>query len=166
MVRGEQRIVEKLTWVLWKERELLECLLYRLETEELVMSGGRTRWLPNAARDVDEAVRRIRETELLRAVAADEAAAAVGLDPNPSLGALVDVADEPWRSILAEHREAFSALSDEIVRAAATNRSLIAAGLRAAHETLLGVGAGVTTYTADGAVAVGATRTTGLDRSL
>lgn len=158
--------MEKLTWVLWRERELLEGLLYRLETEELVMSSGRTRWLPVASRDVEEAARQIRETELLRAVAADEAAADVGLGPNPSLSALVAAADEPWSAILADHREAFSALSEEIIRAAATNRSLISAGLRAAHETLLDLDTGPTTYSADGAVTVGATRTAGLDRSL
>ncbi len=67
--------MEKLTWVLWRERELLEGLLYRLETEALVMSSGRTRWLPAAARDVEDAARQVREIELLRAVAADEAAA-------------------------------------------------------------------------------------------
>ena len=158
--------MEKLTWILWRERELLEALLYRLEAEELVMASGRTRWLPNASRDIEEAVRQIREVELLRAVAADEAADAVGLAPNPSLSALVAAADEPWASILAEHREAFAALSEEITRAAATNRSLIAAGLRAAHETLLDLGGGATTYTAAGSVAVGGHRTTGLDRSL
>jgi hypothetical protein len=162
----EQRIVEKLTWVLWRERELLEGLLHRLEMEELVMSSGRTRWLPAASRDVEEAARQIREIELLRAVAADEAAAAVGLDPNPSLSALVAAADEPWRAILAEHREAFTVLSEEIIRAGATTRSLISAGLRAAHETLLDLGTPATTYSAAGAVTVGATRTAGLDRSL
>ncbi len=158
--------MEKLTWVLWKERELLEGLLFRLETEALVMSSGRTRWLPAAARDVEDAVRQVRETELLRAVAADEAAAAVGLEPNPSLRALVAAADEPWASILAEHREAFSLLSDEIVRAAGVNRSLISAGLRAAHETLLDLDTSATTYTAAGSVAVGVGAPTFVDRSL
>lgn len=158
--------MEKLTWVLWRERELLEGLLFRLEMEQLVMSSGRTRWLPAASRDVEEAAGRIRETELLRAVAADEAAAALGLDPNPSLSVLVDAADAPWSGILAEHRKAFTTLSDEIISAAAANRSLISAGLRAAHETLLGAGGGATTYSADGAVGTGSARSAGLDRSL
>ena len=158
--------VEKLTWVLWRERELLEGLLYRLEAEELVMAGGRTRWIAAAARDVEDAARQIREVEVLRAVAADEAAASVGLDPNPSLSALATAADEPWSTILFEHRDALMVLSDEIIKAAATNRGLISAGLRAAHETLLGLGNGAKTYTADGAVEVGQTRSAVLDRSL
>ncbi len=60
------------------------------------MASGRTRWIAASARDVEDAVRQIREVEVLRAIAADEAAAAVGLDPNPSLNALVAAADEPW----------------------------------------------------------------------
>ena len=157
--------MEKLTWVLWRERELLEGLLHRLEMEELVMTSGRTRWLPAASRDIEDAARQVREIELLRAVAADEAAAAVGLAPNPSLNDLIAVADEPWCAILVEHREAFTTLSEEIIRSAAANRSLISAGLRAAHETLLDLGTGATTYSADGAVSTG-TRSALLDRSL
>ena len=145
--------MEKLTWVLWQEREFLETLLYRLEVEEMVMSSGRTRWLANAARDVEDVTASLRQVEVMRAVAADEAAVAVGLDPDPSLSDLASAAEEPWRSILVDHRDAFVALTGEIGRVAATNRSLIAAGLRATHETLLGVSdPGATTYTAAGSV--------------
>lgn len=158
--------MEKLSLVLWRERELLETLQYRLEVEQLVMSNGQTRWLANAAREVEEAVDQLREMELLRAVAADEAAAAAGLAPNPSLADLVEAAEEPWRSILAEHREAFAATSDEIERIAATNRVLIANGLRAAHETLLGTDVGGQIYTAAGAAMRDGTRVGVVDRSL
>jgi FlgN protein len=158
--------VEKLSLVLWRERELLETLQYRLEVEQLVMAGGRTRWLANAAREVEEAVAALREMELLRAVAADEAAAAAGLAPNPSLASLVEAAEEPWRSILADHREAFAATSEEIERVAATNRALIANGLRAAHETLLGTAGTGRIYTAAGAATSDGTRVGVIDRSL
>lgn len=158
--------MEKLSLVLWRERELFGTLQYRLEVEQLVMAAGQTRWLANAARDVEVAVEQLREMELLRAVAADEAAAGAGLEPNPSLAALVAAADEPWRSILADHREAFAAISDEVERIAATNRVLIAHGLRAAHETLLGTAAGGQIYTAAGAAVSDGARTAVVDRSL
>ena len=158
--------MEKLSLVLWRERELLETLQYRLEVEQLVMSNGQTRWLAQAAREVEEAVDQLREMELLRAVAADEAAAAVGLPANPSLADLIEAAEEPWRSILAEHREAFAATSEEIERIAATNRVLIAHGLRAAHETLLGADVGGRIYTAAGAAMSDGTRVGVVDRSL
>ena len=159
-------VVEKLTWVLWRERELLEALLFRLELEELVMATGRTRWLSNAARDVDHAAAALREFEVLRAVAADEAAASVGLEPNPSLTELVAVCEEPWRSILGDHRDAFLALTDEISRVAQTNRALIVAGLRATQDTLLGIDHGAATYTAAGSVSQGGMRSAVVDRSL
>jgi hypothetical protein len=164
--RKETMGVEKLSLVLWRERELLEALQYRLEVEQLVMAAGQTRWLANAARDVEAAVEELREMELLRAVAADEAAAAAGLEPNPSLTSLIEAAEQPWRAILADHREAFARMSEEIERVAATNRVLIAHGLRAAHETLLGVAGGGQIYTAAGATVSDDARTVVVDRSL
>jgi len=158
--------VEKLTWVLWRERELLEALLYRLEIEELVMSTGRSRWLPNATRDVDEVVDELREVEILRAVAADEAAEAAGLSPNCSLGELIAAANEPWSSILVEHRDSFLSLTDEIARIAQSNRALIVTGLRATQDTLMGIDRTTSTYTAAGAVDRGDSRSVVVDWSL
>ena len=37
---------------------------------------------------------------------ADEVAERLGLTPNPSLNALAESADDPWRSILVDHRDA------------------------------------------------------------
>jgi hypothetical protein len=158
--------VEKLTWVLWRERELLEALLYRLEVEEVVMATGRTRWLAHAANDVDAAAAALRDVEVLRAVASDEAAEAAGLAPNPSLNELIAASAEPWTSILTEHRDNFLALTEEIARVAQTNRALIVAGLRATQDTLMGLDQGTATYTSAGSVARGETRSAVLDRSL
>lgn len=157
--------MEKLSLILWRERGLLETLHYRLEVEQLVMSSGQTRWLLQAANDVELMLEEIRGTEILRAVAADEAAAAVGLAANPSLSSLIERADEPWRSILADHRDAFAAASAEITRLAEANRTLISAGLRAAHETLLSLGGDAQIYSPEGA-AVGTARASRFDRIL
>lgn len=158
--------MQKLTWVLWRERELLEALLYRLEVEELIMASGRTRWLADASRDVEAAAAALREVEVLRAVATDEAAEDAGLAPDPSLGALIAVAQEPWAGLLVEHRDSFLRLTDEIARVAQTNRALIVAGLRATQDTLFGLDRSGATYTAGGAVAAGHSRSAVLDRSL
>ena len=53
--------------ILWKERELLELLLFKLEEEQLVLASGRTRWLAHATREVEFVMEQIRTTELLRA---------------------------------------------------------------------------------------------------
>jgi hypothetical protein len=143
--------MEKLSQILSRERELLDTLLFRLEVEQMVLATGRTRWLMRAARDVENVLSVIRETEILRAVAADEAASALGLHHNPSLRALCEAVGEPWRTILTEHHEAFVSVTHEIGALADANRDLITAGYRSARETLLSLDSGVDGYGADGA---------------
>jgi phage antirepressor YoqD-like protein len=75
--------MDKLSQILMRERELLETLLFRLETEQLVLASGRTRWLMSTAREVDSTLTAIRETEILRSVASDQVAASMGLQYNP-----------------------------------------------------------------------------------
>jgi len=142
--------MEKLSLILWRERELLESLLFKLETERLVLAAGRERWLMRAAREVEAVLVSVREIELLRAVAADEAAGTLGLPPNPSLKALAEAADEPWRTMLTEHREAFLRITQEVTALAEVNRDLMTAGYRAAQETLLSLGEPTTGYSPTG----------------
>lgn len=150
--------MEKLSQILWRERELLETLLFKLEQEQLVLASGRNRWLMRATREVEQVLETLRQTEILRSVAADEVAAGLGLDHNPSLRALAEASDEPWRTILLEHHEAFQTATREITALAETNRELITAGYRSARETLLTFGDGAQSYNATGdAVTVGGT---------
>nr|WP_308116796.1 flagellar export chaperone FlgN [Nocardioides sp. TRM66260-LWL] len=158
--------MEKLSQVLWRERDLLELLLYRLEVEQLVMASGRTTWLMRAAREVEQTLETLRETEVLRAVAADEAASLVGLPPNPSLSALAEACEEPWHTILLDHREAFHAVTGRISAMADANRELISAGYRSARETLLALSDDKQGYAHDGSVVGGPAGPRLVDRSL
>ncbi|HET6151319.1 MAG TPA: flagellar protein FlgN [Marmoricola sp.] len=146
--------MDKLSQILWRERELLDTLLFKLEEEQLVLASGRTRWLMRAAREVESVVTTIRETEILRSVASDEVAASLGLEHNPSLRALAAAVDEPWRSILTDHHEAFVVITKEIGALADSNRDLITAGYRSARETLLSMTETTASYNAEGAVVV------------
>lgn len=159
-------VMEKLSLVLWRERELLESLHFKLEVEQLVLASGRSRWLMHAARDVDAVLATIRETEVLRAVAADEAASAIGMSSNPSLSALAEAADEPWSSIFTEHRAAFVSSTADITALADSNRDLISAGYRSARETLLSLGETTDGYAADGTATAEPVRHRLVDRSL
>jgi hypothetical protein len=143
--------MEKLSQILWRERELLDTLLFKLEEEQMVLASGRTRWLARAAGEVEQVLATVRETEILRSVAADEAAAAVGLAPNPSLRALAEAVDEPWQTLLLDHHEAFTTTTHEIVALAGANRDLITSGYRSARETLMTLGEATQGYGADGA---------------
>jgi hypothetical protein len=158
--------VEKLSLILWRERELLELLAYRLELEKLVLSSGNSKWLGRANREVEDVLVTLRETEVLRAMATDEAAAEVGLDPNPGLSTLAEAADEPWRTILFDHREAFLVITRQIADLSDETKGLITTGYRSAQETLLAIRGTAEGYTPEGA-AVPATPSRHLiDRSL
>lgn len=148
--------MQRLSQVLWRERELMESLQYALEVEQLILASGRTGWLLRAAKDVESVLDDLRRTEVLRAVAADQAATAVGLGPNPSLKELAEQVGEPWGEILGDHREAFLAMTRSITELADTNRDLITSGYRSARETLLAMGEATEGYTADGTAVVSA----------
>jgi hypothetical protein len=49
-----------LSSILWREREMLELLLFKLEEEQLVLASGRGRWLVHATREVEMVLDHIR----------------------------------------------------------------------------------------------------------
>lgn len=122
--------------ILWRERQLLELLVFKLEEEQLVLASGRSRWLTHATREVEMVLDQIKEAELVRAVAVARAGIELGLGPNPSLRALAGAVDAPWQSIFDQHRRAFLSVSQEIQALAELNRELLARGQRATHEAL------------------------------
>lgn len=159
--------MENLSLVLWRERELLETLLFKLEEEQLVLASGRTHWLAPAAREIESVLESIRETELMRAVVADAAAASIGLEPSPSLRALADALDEPWKTIFVDHRDAFLSYTRQIMEMASSNRDLLTAGYQAARDTLQSLGhADAAGYSPNGSLVADAPRPRLVDRSI
>ncbi|SDQ20419.1 flagellar protein FlgN [Quadrisphaera sp. DSM 44207] len=142
--------VAEVSNVLWREREQLELLLFKLDEEQMVLASGRTRWLAHATREVEVVLAQLRESELLRAVEVDACAGALGLPPGPSLQALAEASPEPWRELLLSHRDALVELTHEISAVADANRDVLAVAQRATHETLLSLGGGVQTYAPGG----------------
>lgn len=134
--------------ILWRERHLLELLLFKLDEEQLVLAAGRTRWLPRATREVEMVLEEIRQTELERAVEVSRLALEMGLPAGASLRQLAEGAPEPWQGILVEHRQAFLGLTEEVTALVQTNRELLNRGQRAVREVLASIG--------DGKVEVGA----------
>jgi hypothetical protein len=156
---------EELSAILWRERDLLETLLFKLEVEQLILTSGRTHWLAVAAREVAFVLEEIRDAELLRSVAVDALAAELGLQPNASLNEIAQASEEPWRDIWLDHREAFIAVTVQITEMSQSNRVLLTAGYQAAQATLLSMTEKASTYEADGSV--GSSPRVGLvDRSL
>ncbi len=131
--------------ILWRERQLLQLLLFKLETEQLILSSARTRFLSDATREVEMVINELKETELLRAVAVDALAAELGLGPSPSLKQLAISAPAPWGNIFEEHRKAFLSDTQEIFVMAQTNRDLLTNGQKAARDALEWLSSGGTT---------------------
>ncbi|KAE8764073.1 flagellar protein FlgN [Georgenia thermotolerans] len=145
--------LKALSDILWRERELLEQLLFKLEVEQLFLITGRTTRLPLASREVEEVLETIRAAELGRTVEVDEAALALGLPTGVSLLDLAQAAPAPWDAILLEHRKNFVRLTAEINELAQSNRDLLATSHRATQETLMNLRESVHTYDPSGAAA-------------
>ena len=101
---------------LWRERELLELLLFKLEQVRLVRRSGRTRWLARATREVHIVQQEIQRAELLRAAAVATTARELGLGAAPSLSQLAESAEDPWPDLLRGHHAALLDLTAELAR--------------------------------------------------
>ena len=125
-----------LSRVLWRERELLDLLLFKLHEQHLLLVAGDVEWLPRASAEVEAVLERIGAAELERAMAFDATALSLGMAPAPSLSSLAAAAPEPWDFILEEHHSAFLVLAERIQTSADANRELTMAASRATEAVL------------------------------
>jgi FlgN protein len=126
--------------ILWRERQLLELLVFKLEEEQLVLAAGRSRWLVYATREVENVLGEIKRIELERAVAVADAGRELGLSGSPTLRELGGLTDAPWDGIFAEHRRALLTLAQEIDSITKSNRDLLQRGHQAAREAIAAMG--------------------------
>jgi hypothetical protein len=140
--------------ILWRERQLLELLVFKLEEEQLVLAAGRTRWLSHATREVETVLAEIKKVELDRAVEVEGVANELGLSSAPSLRELGELTEAPWNKIFEEHRRALLETAQEIDTVARANRDLLSRGHQAARDALATIGhVESDTYTPSGAAA-------------
>lgn len=157
--------------VLWRQRELLERLVYRLECEQLLLAAGKTRFLGIATGEVEQLIDELSVVELQRAGVADRLCAEVGLEPGAVLEDIAAAVQPPWTEVFVEHRQALLTLTSELAALAETNKNLMAAGVKAVESALanLGLRQGTTSLGYDaqgrGEVIAGHARTM-VDRSL
>ena len=122
--------------ILWRERQLLEMLVFKLEEEQLLLAAGRPRWLPHATREVEAVLAEIKRLELDRAVRVNGLATEFDLPEAPTLRDLVEGVPSPWDSIFDDHRVALIDAAHEVETIARGNRDLLARGQQAARATL------------------------------
>ena len=125
-----------LSAVLWRERDILENLLFRLDVQQMLLMSGRDSWLVRASNEIEEALEKVRSIELERAVRFDQSAKELGIDSSPSLVQLADAADEPWKGLLRDHYDAFVDLSARIQSVTALNRELAVSAQQAADAVM------------------------------
>jgi flagellar biosynthesis/type III secretory pathway chaperone len=133
--------VNDLSSLLWRERELLEMLVFKLEEEQLLLTAGRSKWLHHATREVEQVLSHLRTTGIERTVEASLVAMQWGLADDATLRQLAEGApDEAWRDVLLSHLTALTALTSQIADVRDTNLSYLRAATRATQETLATVG--------------------------
>ncbi len=117
---------------LWKERALVELLLFKLEELELLLAGGRSRWIPQAAKEIEQVLERMSTAGLGRALDVSEVADEWGCSPDAALRELVAAAPPGvWTEIFGSHLQSLSTLADEVTAAAESCQRLLRAAIQA-----------------------------------
>jgi transposase len=142
---------QELSTLLWRERETLELLLFKLEEEQLLLTAGRNRWLPHATREVEQVLARLRESGLERAVAVSALAEEYGIAEEATLKQIVEAAPTPaWTDVFASHLAALEGLAAEIAEVRDANVAYLRAAARSTSDALAGIDLDAGTYDASG----------------
>lgn len=88
-----------LSALLWRQRDLLDLLLGRLD---------------DGINDTDGLFRSLSSLELHRAILAREVGVELGVDGEPTLADLVRLAPADWIEVLADHRQALRTMADKV----------------------------------------------------
>lgn len=121
--------LDELSRLLYKQRELIGLLGYRLEVQQLLLTAARADRLQLALDDVETVMSEIRRVERNRDLVVRECAQAMGLPDTTTLSMLKEHAPEPWSSAFAEHQAALLGLVAATESTAATNREFAQRGM-------------------------------------
>jgi hypothetical protein len=111
--------------LLWRERELLDRLLYKLTVQRVIFEAGLTRWFEKSDLAVRAAAKALQEHEVARAIETDRILRRYGLAADATLSQLAAVAPQPWPDLLQDHRDALRSLTEEIDEVAEGSRELL-----------------------------------------
>jgi hypothetical protein len=157
---------EELSRLLWRQRRLIETLLYKLEVERLLLATGKIRWLDAATCEVSAILDQIRTEELAReAIPLAIIRRELGLDADATLTDIISASPDPWGEIFREHQAVLLSYIGEVEIAAASNRELLQRGLRSTQEFLASLNATPASdgYSRTGAVTAAALKPTIFD---
>lgn len=115
--RGTTRLTN-LSSTLWRLREVLDHLLFKIFETQLILESDAHQWLAKAGRELDAALQELRHVEVMRAVETVALADQLHLPTAVTLRELAEQVPPPWPSIFTEHRAALRALTDRVDDAA------------------------------------------------
>ncbi|WP_347111128.1 flagellar protein FlgN [Paenarthrobacter sp. S56] len=146
--------IHELSALLWRERELLDLLTFKLEEEQLLLTAGKSRWLPHGTREVEQVLDRVSKAGLARAIEIAAVAEQWGLSPDCSLAELAAAAPDPaWADVLASHLDAMRQQTANIKELRDANEQFLRAAVRSTQETLADLKPAAGTYDAHGRTA-------------
>jgi hypothetical protein len=143
--------IHELSALLWRERELLDLLTFKLEEEQLLLTAGKSRWLPHGTKEVEQVLERLSQAGLARAVEVAAVAAQWGLAAESTLSELAAAApDDAWAGILAAHLAAMQRQTAAIQDLRDSNEQFLRSAVRSAQETAADLRPSAATYDAQG----------------
>lgn len=141
----------ELSALLWREREFLELLEFKLETQQLMLTTGKSRWVQRCADEIASVSAKLRQLNLARDLSIVSLAEEWGVDENASLRQIVEGARETvWVDIFNAHLVALVDLLERIKVLRDANELLLRAASRSAQETLAVLDRSVSTYDSRG----------------
>jgi hypothetical protein len=145
---------QELSTQLWRERELLDLLVFKLEEEQLLLTSGKTRWLSFATREVEQVLERLKDAGLERTLGVARLAAEWRLPENATLREIIESApSDAWRQTFSGHLQALTDLTTQIAALRDSNVQFLRAAARSTQETLATLDPDAGTYTASGSTA-------------
>lgn len=143
--------IHELSALLWRERELLDVLTFKLEEEQLLLTSGKSQWLPHGTKEVEQVLDRLSQASLARTVEAAAVAESWGLPADAGLNQLAEAAPEgPWAEILKAHLSALSGQAALIKELRDSNEQFLRAAVRSTQETLADMRPATGTYDSHG----------------
>lgn len=145
----------ELSAALWRERELLDLLIFKLEEEQFILTSGKTKWLQYATREVEQVMERLSSAGLARTVELAIVAGEWDIDESSTLRELVAAApDGPWSDIFTAHLAAMTQLTNQIKELRDLNEHYLRTAIRLVQEAQAD-GGDSGTYDATGTPGVG-----------
>jgi hypothetical protein len=159
--------VNQLSALLWREREMLELLMFKLEEEQLLLTAGRTRWLPFATREVEQVLDRLKQSAFERSIEVAGVALEWGTSEDATLKEIIAHAPSAaWKETFTSHLQALNELASGIAALRDSNLQYLRAASRSTQETLAHIVTDSGTYDATGAADIPRTRARFLDNEL